>query len=328
MFSIRQLRYALAVWREGSFVRAAEALNVSQPAISGQVRQFEQELGFALFKRTGHGIEVTEIGRTFLMQAEPIYFGNLRLTDMARQLRGGPAGSFAIGISSGIDQVLVPEIFAAISAVKPQARLELTTTTTRRINQLLLEERIDIGVTVETNPRALSRDLISEPVSRDEMVLIVPCKHRLARRRSVEIDELADEPLIMNELSVGYGEIVLSMFNDRSLRPDISAVSDNVETMKAIVRAGGGVALVPRFSAELDAAHGLLRMLNLEPGRTLEIMLVRRQRKMSLVAETFAGAIRDRLMRAGSRETRPRRPIKFRNGAIRKPFLTHRAAEP
>ncbi len=326
MFSIRQLRYALAVWREGSFVRAAEALNVSQPAISGQVRQFEEELGFALFKRTGHGVEVTEIGRTFLMQAEPIYFGNLRLTDMATQLRGGPAGSFAIGISSGIDQFLVPEIMAAISAIKPQARLELTTTTTRRINQLLLEERIDIGITVETNPRALSRDLISEPVSRDEMVLIVPCKHHLARRRSIEIEKLVDERLIMNELSVGYGEIVLSMFSDRGLRPDIAAVSDNVETIKAIVRSGGGIALVPRFSVELDAAQGLLRMLDLQPSRMLDIMLVRRQRKMSLVAEAYADAIRDRLMSAEGQTKGPRRNITFRYNAIRKPVLTRRSS--
>lgn len=306
MFSIRQLRYALAVWREGSFVRAAEALNVSQPAISGQIRQLEDELGFALFKRTGHGVEVTEIGRTFLMQAEPIYLGNLRLTDMARQLRGGPAGSFAIGVSSGIDQVLVPEIMGAIHTIKPQARLEFTTTPTRRINQLLLEERIDIGITIETNPRALSRELVSEPVARDEIVLIVPRTHHMVGRGSVDIEALVDEALIMNELSVGYGEIVLSMFNDRSLHPRIVTISDNVETIKAIVRAGGGIALVPRFSVEFDAAQGVLQTLSPRPSRALNIMIVRRQRKMSAVAELYSSTIRERLLSIGKpREASP-----------------------
>jgi len=88
MFSIRQPRYALAVWREGSFVRAAEALNVSQPAISGQVRQFEEELGCSLFRRTGHGVEVPEIGRTFLMQA-----GALKLVAYQTKLSDCPAYS-------------------------------------------------------------------------------------------------------------------------------------------------------------------------------------------------------------------------------------------
>jgi DNA-binding transcriptional LysR family regulator len=120
VLSIRQLRYALPVWREGSFVRAAETLNVSQPAIIGQVRHLEMELGFALFRRTGHGIEVTEIGRTFLMQAEQVHFGTMRLMDLARQLRSGPAGSFAIGISSGVAPIIVPEIMGAIREAKPR----------------------------------------------------------------------------------------------------------------------------------------------------------------------------------------------------------------
>lgn len=300
VFSIRQLRYALAVWREGSFVRAAEQLNVSQPAISGQIRQLEDELGFPLFRRTGHGVEVTEIGRTFLMQAEQIYFGTMRLMDMARQLRGGPAGTLAIGVSSGVAQFLVPRMMAAIRNAKPHVRLEVTTTPTRRINQLLLEERLDIGITVETNPRALPRDLVCEPVARDAMVLIVPRKHRLARRRSADLAELVDEPLIMNELSVGYGEIVLSMFSDQSLRPNIAAISDNVETIKAMVRGGGGVAIVPRFSAELDAAQGTLRVLTLQPSRMLDIMLVRRVQKMSPVAERYSSAIREHLLGIGA----------------------------
>jgi DNA-binding transcriptional LysR family regulator len=296
MLSLRQLRYALAVWRERSFIRAAERLHVSQPAISGQVRQLETDIGFALFRRTGQGVETTEIGRTFLMQAEDVYFGAIRLSDTARQLGGGPAGGFATGISSGIAQSVVPILIGVIKQAKPLVRLEVTTTTTRRINQLLVDERLDIGITVEVNPRALPPGLTCTPVASDEMVVILPPGHRLQRRRRpVHLKELVDEPLIMNELAVGYGELVLSMFADQSMRPNIAAISDNVETIKAMVRAGGGIAIVPKLCVASDISLGAANTVPLVSRRRIEIMLVRRDGEMSPTAEKNIAMIRDAL---------------------------------
>jgi DNA-binding transcriptional LysR family regulator len=296
MLSLRQLRYALAVWRERSFIRAAERLHVSQPAISGQVRQLENDIGFDLFRRTGQGVETTEIGRTFLMQAEEVYFGAMRLSDTARQLGGGPAGGFAVGISSGIAQSIVPILIGVIKQAKPLVRLEVTTTTTRRINQLLVDERLDIGITVEVNPRALPSGLTCTPVANDEMVVILPPDHRLQRRRRpVDLKELVDEPLIMNELAVGYGELVLSLFADQSIRPNIAAISDNVETIKAMVHAGAGIAIVPKLSVASDNSLGVANTLSLLIKRPIDIMLVRRAGDMSPAAERNIVSITDAL---------------------------------
>jgi DNA-binding transcriptional LysR family regulator len=296
MLSLRQLRYALAVWRERSFIRAAERLHVSQPAISGQVRQLEDDIGFELFRRTGQGVETTEIGRTFLMQAEEVYFGAMRLSDTARQLAGGPAGGFAIGISSGITQRIVPILIRVIKQAEPLVRLEVTTTTTRRINQLVFDERLDIGITVEVSPRALPSGLTCSPVASDEMVVILPPGHWLQRRRrAVDLKDLVDEPLIMNELAVGYGELVLSMFADQSIRPNIAAISDNVETIKAMVSAGGGIAIVPKLSVVSEKSLGTVSTLPLLPRQSIEIMLVRRDGEMSPAAESNFALINDAL---------------------------------
>lgn len=297
MLTIRQLRYALAVWREGSFVEAAEKLHVSQPAISGQVRQLELEIGFELFRRTGHGVEVTEVGRAFLVEAEQVHAGILRLQDTARELQGGPAGSLPIGVSSGVALFLMPEVMQATRDASPRVRVEVTTSTTRRINRLLLQERLEIGITVETSPRFLPRELIAEPIFGDTMVLIVPKGHPLDGRCAVNLDELVEESLIMNELSIGYGEIVWSMFDDQGLRPNIAALSDNVETIKAMVRGGGGVALVPRRSVEHDPLQGMLSILKVRPRRQIDIMLVRRQQKMSPITAAYFTAIRDHFRR-------------------------------
>ena len=104
----RQLRYALSVWREQSFSRAAEKLNVSQPSISDQVRALEDEIGFQIFKRTGRGVEPTHKGQRFLMEANEAIERLNDLSESARELRGGAPISIKIGFASALARQIVP----------------------------------------------------------------------------------------------------------------------------------------------------------------------------------------------------------------------------
>ncbi len=298
MLSVRQLRYALAVWREGTFVKAAEKVHISQPAISEQVSQLEATIGFELFRRTGHGVEVTDLGRTFLLEAEEVYLGMLRLNETANQLRGAQGGLFSIGLSSGVTPFLVPKIIEALKDLSPKLRLAISTATTRQIYKSLLEDNLEVGFTVETNPRVLPGDLVSERVASDEMTLIVPRGHRFTRRKSVKLKELENEPLIMNELSVGYSEIVMSMFSDLGLQANIAAICDNFTTIVAMVRSGAGVSLIPQRSAGIEATSEDLSIIPVQPNRLIHVTMVRRVQKMSPNEELYAGAIRDHLLAA------------------------------
>jgi len=298
MISIKQLRYALAVWQERSFIRASEKVHISQPAISGQIQQLEKQIGFELFRRTSQGVETTELGRTFLMRAEEVYASMLRLLDTANQLAGGAANSLSVGISSGIAQNIVPVIVNVIEHQKTPPRLHVTTTTTQRINRLLSEDNLDVGIAVDVNPRALPAGLVKVPVAYDEMVVIVPPGHPLRRLpRPVKMDDLVDEPLIMNELAVGYGEFVLSMFADEKLRPQIAAISDNVETSEAMVRCGGGLAIVPRHSIGLDKENLFGHGLSFEPKRNIQIVVVYREvassSKVSQLIDEISQSLQD-----------------------------------
>lgn len=294
MLNIRQLRYALAVWSEGTFVGAAEKLHISQPAISEQVSQLEAQIGFELFRRTGHGVQVTDLGRAFLVEAEEIYLGMLRLGETANLLRGTQGEIFSIGMSSGVMPFVVPEIVLALADLDLKLRLNISTTTTREIYRRLRDDSLDIGITVETNPRALPRELVSERVASDRMVLAVRRGHRFARRKSIDLRDVADEPLIMNELSVGYSDVVLSMFSDLGLRAKIAAVCDNFATIFALVGEGIGIAIVPLLSAGITGAH--IVSVPLKPERRVHVTLVRRARKMPAVPLAYADAIRDRLI--------------------------------
>lgn len=278
----RQLRYALSVSKERSFTRAAKRLNISQSAVSEQVRLLEEEVGFDLFTRTSRGIEATDRGRTFLYESERVVGDLLSLSDTARRLRGAVLDTLTIAMGSGMAQIFMPRLFADLKGELPGVRLEIITAPTRNIFTELHEERIDAGLAIELDPDRLPSGLVDA-----EMALIVPAKHPLGRgKQPVDIGRLLAEPLIMSELTVGYGQVVMSLFTDLGMRPNVIAVVDNIETIKIIVQSGGGIAIVPRACVANEVALGLLKAMPIAPARNVAFSLFRRRQPMSRRKET------------------------------------------
>lgn len=292
----RQIRYALAVAKLRSFTKAAERLNISQSAVSEQVKLLEEEAGFPLFKRGPRGIDVTERGRTFLYEAERIASDLLSLSDTARRLRGALLDTFTIGMGSGTAQIFMPRLFNNLEETMPGARLEIVTAPTKSIFNELHEERIDAGIAIESEPDRVPAGLVFDRLTEVEMALIVHPKHALARsRQPIDIGGLVAEPIIMNELSVGYGQVVLSLFTDLGIRPNILAIVDNIDTMKAIVQSGKGIAIVPRACAANEAALGVLKVMSITPARSVALSLFRRRQPLSRRKEGYLNALRDAL---------------------------------
>jgi DNA-binding transcriptional LysR family regulator len=292
----RQIRYALSVAKERSFTKAATRLNISQSAVSEQVRLLEDEIGFPLFRRTSRGIEVTERGRTFLYEAGRVVGDVLSLTDTARRLKGALSDTLTIGMGSGMAQIFMPRLFGDLSKTLPGVRLEILTAPTRNIFTELHEERLDAGLAIESDPDRVPAGLIVERLTVAEMVLIVHPKHALARTRApVDVGRLLAEPIVMSELTVGYGQVVMSLFTDLGIRPNILAIADNIETMKVIVQSGKGIAIVPRASAANEVELGVLKALPIAPSRSVALSLFRRKQPLSRRKETFLDALRDAL---------------------------------
>ena len=294
----RQLRYALSVSKERSFTGAAKRLNISQSAVSEQVKMLEEEIGFELFRRTSRGIESTDRGRTFLYESERVMGDLLSLSDTARRLRGALSDTLMIGMGSGMAQIFIPRMFADLKTDLPGVRLEILTAPTKNIFNELHEERIDAGIAIESNPDRFPAGLIFDRLSDAEMALITHPKHAVARsKQPVDIGRLLAEPFIMSELTVGYGQVVLSLFTDLGIRPNILAVVDNIETMKMIVQAEGGIAIVPRACAENEVALGLLKALAIAPARNVSFSLFRRHEPLSRRKEAALLKLRE-LLRA------------------------------
>lgn len=294
----REIRYALSVAKERSFTKAAARLNISQSAVSEQVRLLEEEIGFSLFRRTSRGIELTEQGRTFLYEAERVASDLLSLSDTARRLRGAPSDTLTVGIGSGMAQMFMPRLFGNLKTILPGVRLEILTAPTRTIFDDLHEERLDAGIAIESDPDRVPAGLVFDRLTDAEMALIVHPKHPLARtRQPVDVGKLLAEPIVMSELTVGYGQVILSLFADLGIRPNILAVADNIETMKVIVQSGSGIAIaiVPRRSADNEAALGVLKVLRIAPARSVALSLFRRRQPLSRRKEGYLAALRDAL---------------------------------
>jgi DNA-binding transcriptional LysR family regulator len=292
----RQLRYALAVYKERSFTEAAKRLNISQSAVSEQVKLLEEEIGFELFLRTPRGIESTDRGRTFLYESERVMGDLLSLSDTAQRLRGELSDTLRIGMGSGMAQIFIPRMFADLATNLPNVRLEILTAPTKNIFTDLHDEKIDAGIAIESDPDRLPAGLVFDRLIDAEMVLITHPRHALAlSKQPVDIGRLLAEPIVMSELTVGYGQVVLSLFTDLGIKPNTLAVVDNIETIKMIVQSGGGIAIVPRACAENEVTLGLLKALSIAPARNVAFSLFRRREPKSRRKEAALLKLREML---------------------------------
>ncbi len=253
----------------------------------------EDRLGFPLFDRTGRGIELTDRGRSFLYEAERVVGEVLSLSDTAARIRGTALDQFIVGMGSGMADMIVPGSLSGFADIFPGVRLEIRTATTRRIYDMLHQEHLDVGIAIEVEPDRLPSGLTWERLTEVEMVLIVSPQHPLASGDGpVDLARLLAEPIIMNELTVGYGELVQSMFSALGIRPNIRAISDNVETMRTMVAANMGVAIVPQIAA----ARGDVAVRKIMPGRAVTMNIVRRRQPMPRNREAYYAYLRDALI--------------------------------
>ena len=165
---------------------------------------------------------MTERGRTFLYEAERVVGDLLSLSDTARRLRGAPSDTLTLGMGSGMAQIFMPRLFGELRKMLPGVRLEILTAPTKNIFNDLHEERIDAGIAIESDPERVPAGLVFDRLTEAEMALIAHPTHRAGTQRASRSTSgsLVSEPIIMSELTVGYGQVVLSLFTDLGIRPE------------------------------------------------------------------------------------------------------------
>jgi DNA-binding transcriptional LysR family regulator len=289
---LRHLRYFAAVAEEENASRAALRLHVSQPALSRQIRDLEDELGFLLFARGAKSLRLTEAGRTFLAEARAVLRRAEEAVKTARAVATGRHGELHLGYAPSLTARILPPALRAFQGELPHVRVLLHDLSTDEMLGRLREGKLQLAFLARPL-RSLSRGLRFEALLRDPLRLAVAPSHPLARRRSVKLAEAVREGLVAysRQEYPEYHEYLAALFVPSASKPRIVEECDSVASLIAAVEAGGVVAWVPDSVACFAGRR--LRFIPLSPApEPLEIGAAWREGRLSAPAERFLNLAR------------------------------------
>ncbi len=293
----RQLAAFCAVVERKSFSQAAERLGVSQPAVSLQIRSLEQRLGRQLLDRSGRRVEPTEAGLRLYRGAQRLLALEEQLLEQVGDERAEAVeGRFELGASSGPGETVLPLLLCEFRQQYPKVTEALSVFDTHTVVELVARRELELGV---VGAARRHRSVVFEPFFRDEVILACPPGHPFAGR-TVSLDELRSEPLIVMQEGAGVRQVIEDELRRAGVRLrdlDVRLELGLQESVRSAVRAGHGVAFISRSAVESDLRSGAIaaaRVEGLDPAR--EISLVRSAGRVSTrVASAFVEFARERL---------------------------------
>jgi DNA-binding transcriptional LysR family regulator len=250
---LRQLEILQAIAETGSFTACGRKLNVSQSAISRQILLLEEELGEPLFLRVGRQVRMTPAAESLVQLGQRVFLDVREtvgaITDRTRELRG------TLRLSGGMTVCLYvfPPLLKHLRRVHPHLDVRLTVATAGRSVQEIRGGRVDAGLL--TLPVSES-DLVTVPVLREELLLITTPAHALAKRRKVSSRDLAGLPFIHFEMGSGTRKVIDHFFASENIEPTVLMDTENVEIIKAMVKTGQGVGIVPYQAVAREVKAG------------------------------------------------------------------------
>jgi LysR family hydrogen peroxide-inducible transcriptional activator len=265
--TLRQLRYFEALVRHGQFGRAAEAVSVSQPALSVQVRDLEASLGAALFERGPRGVRLTAFGAAVAPRVRDILRRVDELGDLARAAGGGLTGPLRLGLIPTVAPYLLPRVVAAVEAAHPGVVPELREAVTPTLLDEVREGRLDAAVVALP---AGERSLTEAPILREEFVLVRPAADRDAPVPTPE--GLAAMRLLLLEEGHCFRDQALEVCGMRAVRAAVDGSS--LGTLVQMVGAGLGVTLLPAMALTevREAPVAVARFPDPAPSRTVGLV--------------------------------------------------------
>jgi LysR family nitrogen assimilation transcriptional regulator len=246
---LKQLEYFVRVAELGSFSRAAQVLDVAQPALSRQVRLLEVELRQNLLVRNGRGVTVTEAGRVLLEHSRGVLYQVERLREELSRVRGSLAGRVALGMPPTIARVLTVPVTREFRQMLPDATLSISEGLSVTMQESLLSGRLDIALLLNAHP---SPDLDLHPLL-DEELLLIQRREGDARMEPVRLAEIADMPLIIPSRPNAVRMHVEAQLLNLGLRPTIAVEIDGVPAILDLVADGVGSAILSASAVTTSA---------------------------------------------------------------------------
>lgn len=289
---MRQLRYFVAVAEERNLSRAAVRLNLSQPPLTRQMRQLENDLGARLFERNSRGVELTEAGSLFLDDARNILDMSARAAARARSAHEGQIGRLDVAVFGSVMFDRLPRLLARFRAT--HAGVELVFHTMNKGDQIeaLRQGRIHVGFSRLTSSYA---DMASVMLQHERLFVALPEGHVLLDRKQLRVKDLAGHPLVLfaSGPRPNFTDVVFSLFERVGLRPTLGQTVEDAVTGVALVAAGFGACMVPESASYVRVPGVEFRPLSQASNRLLDVNCIYRQADRSAVTAEFVRMVRD-----------------------------------
>src|ERR1700724_1255708 len=228
-----QLETFLQVARHSSFSRAAEKRFRTQPAISSQIRALEEELGAKLLDRSGGKVSITASGKLFQKYAEEILEARKAVLTAIAETERVPRGEIVVGANEGTCLHILPEVFAEFKKQYPNVGVNIKRADYAKILESVVDNSVDFGVvSLPVTDARLTVVLIH----RDELVIIAPPQHPLAKMKSATVADVAKFPLVVPK--AGHTrDAIEQLFHERRRKPNFTMELDSSELLKRFVAA-------------------------------------------------------------------------------------------
>jgi DNA-binding transcriptional LysR family regulator len=290
----RRLQVFYTVARHLSFTKAAEQLFMTQPAVTFQIKQLEEQFSARLFERSHGKIALTPAGRLVMEYAGRILGLSEEMETRVAELNGTMSGPLLLGASTTIAEFILPRILGEFKVEHPQVHAHLTVGNSETIESRVADHALDLGL-IESPSHLPS--LATEVCCEDELVLICQPVHRFAKAAAVKAQDLAGEPFVSRELGSGTREFMDQYLRSCDVAPeDLNMVMElgSPEAIKGVVETGLGVSIVSHATVVKELKLGTLAAVRLAPRliRTFSIVQSREKFRSRLLTTfiEFAGA--------------------------------------
>jgi LysR family transcriptional regulator, low CO2-responsive transcriptional regulator len=280
-----QLETFLEVARLNSFSRAAERRFRTQPAISSQIRSLEEEVGAKLLDRSGGKVSVTASGKLFQKFAEEMVRSRKAMLSAIAETERVPRGEIVVGANEGTCLHILPEVFAEFKKQYPNVGVNIKRADYARILESVVDNSVDFGVvSLPVTDTRLTVVLIH----RDELMIIAPPQHPLAKKKSATIAEAAKFPLVVPK--GGHTRDALeNLFYERKLKPRFTMELDSSELLKRFVAADAGVGFIASSNVLEDVRARVLATIRISDATVRRdlALVFRKDKALSRAALAF-----------------------------------------
>ena len=285
---LRHLRYFIGVAETENVSRAASELHVSQPALSRQIRDLEDEIGVTLFERTAKSVRLTEPGRVFLKAVREVLERVDKAVKETRAVAGADETELHVGYSPATTARILPSILRAYQRAKPEVRITLHDRSNRKSIAGLRDGELHLAFLPRLPKASELRDVRFEELTRERIYLVASPDYLLARRRVVKLADAAREPFVglSREEYPEYHDFLAAIFHSVKQKPRVVEEHDSMSGVISSVEAGAGVAIATE--AFRHAFGHRVKLLRLAPEpKPIVIVIAAAKRRLSPSAEKF-----------------------------------------